>query len=91
MSNLMKPILNLNGTSAQALVNARIDARAACQALMKALGETAPNGRDYIGNPDAYKRDLEIYRARFAGIDTLFNTLGDEALAIIEAADGGAK
>ena len=78
----MKPILNLNGTSREALIDARIKAREAVQALMKALGETAPNGRDYIGHPDAYKADLAVYRARFAALDALHNDLGDEALAI---------
>lgn len=89
MADLMKPILNLNGTSAQALVDARIEARAACQGLMKAIAETAPNGRDYIGNLEAYERDLDIYRARFAAIDKLYNALEDEAMLIIAASDGG--
>lgn len=82
MPDLMKPIQNLNGTSREALVEARIKAREACTALMAALGETGPNGRDYIGHPDAYKRDLEIYRARFRALDELHNALGDEALEI---------
>lgn len=89
MTRLMKPILNLNGTSAQELVNARIEARTACRALTKALAETAPNGRDYIGEAEAFKRDLEIYCARFAKIDSLYNDLEEEAEAIIAAADGG--
>lgn len=90
MTDLMKPILNLNGTSAQSLVDARINARTACRALMQAIAETAPNGRDYIGQPDAYKRDLDIYCARFAKLDGLYNTLEEEAAAIIAAAEGGA-
>jgi len=80
--NLMQPIVNLNGTSPEALVEARMEARNACRALMTALGGIAPNGRDYIGHPDAYARDRAIYAARFVVIDKLFNELGDEALAI---------
>jgi hypothetical protein len=80
--NLMQPIVNLNGTSPEALIEARMEARTACRALMNALGGIAPNGRDYIGHPDAYARDRAIYAARFVVIDKLFNELGDEALAI---------
>lgn len=80
--NLMRPIINLNGTSPEALIDARIEARTACLALMAALGGTQPNGRDYIGHPDAYKRDLAIYSARFVALDKLLNDLGEEALAI---------
>ena len=57
---------------------------------MKALGETAPNGRDYIGHAEAYKRDLDIYCARFAKIDGIYNALEEEAVSIIAAAEGGA-
>lgn len=80
--NLMRPIINLNGTSSEALIDARLEARTACLALMSALGGTLPNGRDYIGHPDAYKRDLAIYSARFAALDKLLNDLGDEALEL---------
>lgn len=52
------------------------------RALMQTLGDIAPNGRDYIGQPEAYKRDLEIYRARFSSLDALYNALGEEALEI---------
>ena len=83
--DLMKPIINLNGTSRAELVETRIKARQACLDLIHKLGATAPNGRDYIGQPEAYKRDRDIYRQRFAFLDALYNTLGDEALAIQES------
>ncbi|CCF19144.1 protein of unknown function [Pseudorhizobium banfieldiae] len=82
MADLMRPIVNLNGTSRDALVEARIAVRQDLRSVMTSLGETAPNGRDYIGEPDAYQRDLAVYRSRFAIIDALYNQLGDEALAI---------
>lgn len=80
--NIMRPIINLNGTSAKSLIDARIEARECVTRLMSAIGETRPHGRDYIGNHDAYERDLAIYRARFALLDTLYNDLGDESLDI---------
>lgn len=79
---LMRPILTLNGTDAYSLVEARVAAREAARKFMQALEETAPNGRDYIGQPDAYQRDLAIYRARFLIMDELYNSLGEEALDI---------
>lgn len=79
---IMRPILNLNGTAASSLIDARIAARDAARKFMLALGETAPNGRDYIGDSAAYNRDLAIYRARWALLDELYNSLGDEALDI---------
>ena len=79
---IMRPIINLNGTSPDALIEARVAVRRDLRSVMTSLGETAPNGRDYIGNPEAYKRDLAIYRSRFAVLDALYNSLGDEALDI---------
>lgn len=81
-SVIMRPLINLNGTSPDSLIDARIKARDAVLALMQALGETAPNGRDYIGDSAAYNRDLEIYRARLAALESLYEALGDEALDI---------
>jgi hypothetical protein len=80
--NLMRPIINLNGTSREALIDARLEARTACLALMSALGGTRPNGRDYIGHPHAFNRDIAIYADRLLALDKLHNDLGDEALAI---------
>jgi hypothetical protein len=80
--NLMHPIINLNGTSPEALIDARLGALSAGRAMMNALGFIAPNGRDYIGRPDAYKRDLAIYSARRVAIATILDDLEQEALAI---------
>ena len=80
--NLMRPIVNLNGTSPEALIDARLEARTACLALMGVLQGLLPTGRDYIGHPDAYRRDLNIHSARLLALDNLLNDLGDEALAI---------
>lgn len=83
---LMRPIISINGTSPDALIQQRIDARESLRAVMARMDALAPNGRDYIGQHDAYQRDLAIYRRRFATLDALYNELGDEALAIQEHA-----
>ncbi len=50
--------------------------------LMHSMSEIRPHGRDYIGETDAYQRDLAIHQERFAVLDKLLNELRDEALAI---------
>jgi hypothetical protein len=82
MTEIMKPIVNINGTSRTELIEQRIDARRAVTALMETLQHMVPNGRDYIGNQEAFDRDRAIYRERFAALDALYNTLLDEALNI---------
>ena len=78
----MKPIVNINGTSREELIEQRIDARRAVTDLISALRHTVPHGRDYIGNQEAFDRDRAICRERFAALYTLYNTLLDEALNI---------
>lgn len=82
MADLMRPIVNLNGTSPEALIRSRMTARVAIDNLLTALRETAPNGRDYIGDNAAFDRDTAIYRSRFIWLDALSNDLMDEAIAI---------
>jgi hypothetical protein len=79
---IMRPLITLHGTAAASMVEARIEAREAARQLMVALGHTAPNRRDYDGDPDAFKRDYTIYRDRLMPLDALYNSLGDEALDI---------
>ena len=82
MPNIMRPVISLHGTCPTSLIEARIEAREAARKLMDALGFTAPNGRDYVGKPDDYKRDYAIYRTRLLALDALYESLGDEALDI---------
>ena len=82
MTNLMKPIVTLNGTCREDLIDQRLAAMGALQTAMEALQRLAPHGRDYIGEPDAYKRDRAIYQTRFAALDAMRNELSDEAVAI---------
>lgn len=47
---MIKPILNLNGSSVTDLTHPRIAARDALQAAIAALFRVTPNGRDYPGD-----------------------------------------
>jgi hypothetical protein len=77
------PVVNINGTKRQVLVDVRIEARDAVRAAMRALDECSPHGRDY---QTAAKGQLEIYRQkhreRYAVLDRMANELEDEAIAI---------
>jgi hypothetical protein len=83
---IMQPIVNLNGSSRDNLVNVRIEARRAIHEALRALQELSPHGRDYIGDRDAWKRDSDIYCERFRILDAMANDLMDEAVAIMESA-----
>ena len=77
------PIVNMNGASAQSLIDVRLAAREAVQAAMKALSECQPNGRDYQTAPTGqYQIAREKYTTRFTFLDRLANELMDEAVAI---------
>jgi hypothetical protein len=78
----LNPTPNLNGTSREELVELRLAARDALLSAMKALGEMRPHGRDYLGNGEAYQRDLSIHNDRVRAIDGIVNDLFDEALSL---------
>jgi hypothetical protein len=84
--SIMQPIVNLNGSSRDNLVNVRIEARRAIHEALRALQELSPHGRDYIGDRDAWKRDSDIYCERFRILDAMANDLMDEAVALMESA-----
>lgn len=88
---LMNPSININGTSRDSLVQTRRDALEAIMDAMKALQETLPHGRDYVGRSHQYDLDRATYRERFATLDKLYNEIQDEALAIMQAGPKGGK
>ena len=87
---MIRPILNINGTSAEELIQTRRNAIEALDAVMKALQEMTPNGRDYPGEQDRCRTDRELHYSRFAQLDAMRNLIMDEALEIMRQRDGGA-
>lgn len=85
---MIRPILNINGTSGDELIQTRRKAIEALNAVMKALQEMTPNGRDYPGQQDRCRADRELHYARFAQLDAMRNTIMDEALEIMRQRDG---
>jgi hypothetical protein len=78
----MNPIPNLNGTSREALISARVKAHIALCDAMHALQELSPHMRDYLGNNEAWQADRAIHTARFSALDTMSNDIMDEAVSL---------
>lgn len=87
---MIRPILNINGTSAEELIQTRRNAIEALDAVMKALQEMTPNGRDYHGQQDSCRADRELHYSRFAQLDAMRNRILDEAVEIMRQRDGKA-
>jgi hypothetical protein len=81
---MIRPIININGTSADDLIEPRIAAYDALQAAMVALQQVTPNGRDYPGDNDQCVADREMHYARLRQIKLIMAEIMVEALAIKE-------
>ena len=82
MTDIMRPFITINGTSRENLVQQRVHAREGLLIAYEALKGLMPNGRDYIGQPDGFQRDFEIWAARKRILEGLDATLLDEAITI---------
>lgn len=86
---MIRPILNINGTSAEELIQTRRNAIEALDAAMKALQEMTPNGRDYPNQQDRCRTDRELHYSRFAQLDAMRNHIVDEAVEIMRQWEAG--
>lgn len=82
MTDIMRPFININGTSREELVQRRIHAREGLLIAYEAMKGLMPNGRDYIGQPDSFQQDFEIWAARQRILEDLNAALLDEAITI---------
>jgi hypothetical protein len=81
---MITPKLNINGTSAQDLIDPRQRAWKQIGELIGTLKQITPNGRDYPGNAVACTADREEHYARIAALRALQAELLREAVAIEE-------
>jgi len=79
---MIRPTLNINGSSADDLIQPRRDAMDNLTDAIEALKQAAPNGRDYPGQYDRCINDRETHFERLAALHTLREELLDEALYI---------
>ena len=76
------PIIHLNGTSREALINLRFDYLHKLDEARKALVEMAPHGRDYYLIPGLYELAREQHLRRINAICALLEDIEAEILAL---------
>jgi hypothetical protein len=79
---MIRPILNINGSSAFDLIDQRRHAMDALLEAIDALKQCTPNGRDYPGQYDRCIADRDTHFDRLAALHALREELLDEALHI---------
>lgn len=79
---MIRPILNINGSSAFDLIDPRRTAMDLLQDAIDALKQATPNGRDYPGQYDRCLNDRTTHFDRLAALHALREELLDEALHI---------
>jgi hypothetical protein len=84
---MITPKLNINGSSAQDLIEPRQRAWKQIDDLVDTLQQITPNGRDYPGNAVACTADREAHYDRIDTLRKLQHTLLHEALAIKDQED----
>lgn len=79
---MITPTLNLNGSSANDLIEPRLKAMRHLTDAIDALSQATPNGRDYPADRDRCTHDRDLHFARIKKIKALYSELIDEALHI---------
>ena len=76
-SNVIAPVVNINGTSAEELLNQLQGASEAISIAFKALQEAYPHGRDYQTAPQGtYQQAREQYNVWFGQLNDIKEALG---------------
>ncbi len=79
---MIRPTLNISGSSAADLIQPRRDAMDALLDAIEALKQVTPNGRDYICERDRFIDDRTTHFDRLAALRVLREELLEEALHI---------
>ena len=79
---MIKPTININGTSKDDLINPRRDAMNALASVVEILKLVTPNGRDYPRDLSQCVADRDKHYARLNQLRDIQNELLQEALYI---------
>lgn len=79
---MIQPVININGTSKDDLVQPRLAALDHINDVIEELKKFTPNGRDYPGDIDRCMADRQLHYDRIATLRTLYNHLYEEAITI---------
>lgn len=82
MTDVVSPIVHLNGTSAERLIEQLSDVYDAAEQLYAALKQAAPNGRDYYPEPGRLERAIAQHRQRMAAVQAIQASVEAEIAAI---------
>ena len=79
------PTVHLNGTSADSLVNQRLEVVESLRDTLNAIGQAWPHGRDYyVQGPNALEEAQDLWQGRVEVLKTMVADITQEALAIQE-------
>lgn len=79
---MIKPQLNINGSSKDDLLMPRLNAMDLIMEAIEALKQATPNGRDYPGNAVACTADRETHYYRLKAMRKLYDEIMAEAVYI---------
>jgi hypothetical protein len=82
---LVLPQINLNGSPKERLIEQQCNVMHAASALLKALQEATPNGRDFQFRPAELQPALEAWSQRWVMIDDLRKEIEGFAISIQES------
>ena len=81
------PTININGTSARALLEQHLTAIEALRAAITKVQEAAPNGRDYQTAPaNSFSHAQQEHRRRLSRLEDVIDELEQIAEYIVEFA-----
>lgn len=84
--NLEIPVVHLNGTSKESLIEGYVNASEAVRAAIVALGEAAPNQRDYYLRPGTFERAEEQHMSRLQRLIDVMQELRELAEGVDQQA-----
>lgn len=79
---MIEPTVNINGSSAEDLINPRLEAVSHLLDAIEALRKVKPHGRDYLNDTRRCLADRDEHVARIAALKILREQLFTEALNI---------
>ena len=82
MSDPILPIVHLNGTSRDELIDLRRNAMSALHDALYFMAKMHPHGRDYYPVDGLYEQALAQHAARVQAVESVYDSITEEALAL---------
>lgn len=82
MTDIITPIIHLNGSGKRALLDQLCTAYRAVQDAMDALRQCAGNGRDFYPEPGRFERYERQHQERYMHLKTVLDSLQAETIKI---------